>query len=160
MVQAMQAVFSGDSRECAPALLTNRVADGEALFEVGCWAIGVTVGFDHKPSDNLDLLSVPRHVDHHHVGRCEAHASHRMLLGPTLPYGHLGDFGWHRTKNRNRRKRREPTQLCSIAEQSSREPVSELALWVVLLYEVKEAYEFVTMQPRHVFLAETFAVFP
>ena len=75
-------------------------------------------------------------------------------------YGHLGDFGWHRTKNRNRRKRREPTQLCSIAEQSSREPVSELALWVVLLYEVKEAYEFVTMQPRHVFLAKTFAVFP
>ena len=85
----------------------------------------------------------------------EAHASHRVLLGQTLPYGHLD-----RTKNRNRRKRREPTQLCSIAEQSSREPVSELALWVVLLYEVKEAYEFVTMQPRHVFLAETFAVFP
>ena len=84
----------------------------------------------------------------------------RVVLGQTLPYGHLGDFGWHRTKNRNRRKRREPTQLCSIAEQSSREPVSELALWVVLLYEVKEAYEFVTMQPRHVFLAETFAVFP
>ena len=85
----------------------------------------------------------------------EAHASHRVLLGQTLPYGHLD-----RTKNRNRRKRREPTQLCSIAEQSSREPVSELALWVVLLYEVKEAYEFVTMQPRHVFLAKTFTVFP
>jgi hypothetical protein len=123
-------------------------------------AIGDAAGFDHKPSDNLDLLNVPQRVDHHHVEQYEAPASHRVLLGPTLPYGHLGDFGWHRTRNRNRRKRREPTQLCSIAEQSSREPVSELALWVVLLYEVKKAYEFVTMQPRHVFPAETFAVFP
>jgi hypothetical protein len=42
----------------------------------------------------------------------------------------------HRTNNRNRGKRRESTQLCSIAEQSSREPVSELALWIVLLYQV------------------------
>jgi hypothetical protein len=42
----------------------------------------------------------------------------------------------HRTKNRTRRKRRESTKLCSVAEQSSREPVSELALWVVLLYEI------------------------
>jgi hypothetical protein len=65
-----------------------------------------------------------------------------------------------RTKNRNCRKRRESTKLCSIPEQSSREPVSELALWIVLLYQVQEPYEFVTVQLRHVFLAETFAIFP
>jgi hypothetical protein len=156
----MRAVFGGILRNARPPCLLTGLPTGKASLEVGRRTIGVAVGFDHKPSDNLDLLNVPRRVDHPHVGQYEAHASHRVLLGQTLPYGHLGDFGWHRTKNRNRRKRREPTQLCSIAEQSSREPVSELALWVVLLYEVKEAYEFVTMQPRHVFLAETFAVFP
>jgi hypothetical protein len=56
-------------------LLPKRIADGKASLEVVHCAIVVAVGFDHKPSDNLDLLSIPQRVDHHHIGRYEARAS-------------------------------------------------------------------------------------
>src|SRR5918998_6781388 len=72
LVRAMRAVFAGILRNArSPCLLTG-LPTGKASLEVGRRAIGVAVGFDHKPSDNLDLLNVPRRVDHHHVGQYEA----------------------------------------------------------------------------------------
>jgi hypothetical protein len=46
---------------------------------------GVAVGFVHEPGDDLDLLRIPRGVDHHHVLRYVAHTGHGVLLGPALP---------------------------------------------------------------------------
>ena len=59
-------------------------------YEKGLWkrrvcTAGVAVGFVHEPGDDLDLLRIPRGVDHHHVLRYVAHTGHGVLLGPALP---------------------------------------------------------------------------
>src|SRR5829696_1042741 len=77
-------------RLCSP----TRSSAGEALSKVGQHATGVAVGFHHEPSDDLDLLRIPRAVDHYHILRYVTHASYGVLLGPALPYGLLSAFGW------------------------------------------------------------------
>jgi hypothetical protein len=89
-VRAMRAVLC-DVLENA-ALLTYHVAGREALSKVGHHATGVSVGFYHEPSDDLDLLRIARRVDHYYILRYVAHKGHGVLLCPALAYCLLGDF--------------------------------------------------------------------
>ena len=51
--------------DASPTHVLNRVLIVKVLSGVGRHAAGVTVGFVHEPGDNLDLLRVPRCVDHY-----------------------------------------------------------------------------------------------
>ena len=77
-------------RPCSP----TRPLAGTALSKVGHHTACVSLGFHHEPSDDLDLLRIPRRVDHYHMLRYVAHTGHGVLLGSALAYGLFGDFGW------------------------------------------------------------------
>src|SRR5215208_6040392 len=66
-------------RLCSP----TRSSAGEALSKVGQHATGVAVGFHHEPSDDLDLLRIPRAVDHYHILRYVTHASYGGVARPS-----------------------------------------------------------------------------
>src|SRR5215212_5447980 len=87
--------FPGFSRmrSCSP----TRPLAGKDSPKVEHHAAGVAVGSYHEPCDDLDLLRIPRRVDHYHILRYVAQAGHGVLLGPALAYGLLCDFGWQRS---------------------------------------------------------------